>query len=81
MDRPPGAAFLHVRDPMALVESTVLVPQPFAPLLALCDGTRDLETLRTGLALRTGVHLSSSQVADFVAQLETALLFETAPFK
>ena len=59
----------------------MLVPQHLAPLLALCDGTRDISGLQTGLALRTGVQLSTAQIREFIGGLDEALLLENAAFQ
>ena len=76
-----GDLYLQLRDPLELTDRSVLVPRHLAPLLALCDGTRDLVALRTGLALRTGVRLSDEQVRQFVEGLDSALLIENETFK
>ena len=75
-----GQRFLHLRDPMGLSKSAVLVPQHLTPLLALCDGTRDLDTLRSGLAVRTGIQLTPSQICEFVAGLDAALALDSDAF-
>ena len=51
-----GMRYLYLCDPMGLTDRSVLVPSQLVPLLALCDGTRDVSTLQTGLALRAGLH-------------------------
>ena len=35
-----GQPCILLRDPLQLTDKTLLVPQPLAPALALCDGTR-----------------------------------------
>ena len=76
-----GDVYLQLRDPLELTDKTVAVPRHLAPLLALCDGTRDPITLRTGLALRTGIQLSASQVSSFLQSLDDALLLDNGAFK
>ena len=71
-----GAEYLYLRDPLGLTGKGVMVPQQMAPLLALCDGTRGFGELQAGLALRTGMRISATQVAEFVAGLDEALLLE-----
>ena len=75
-----GQRYLFLRDPLALAEASVLVPRPLVPLLALCDGTRDVQTLQAGLALRTGVQLSIGGIQDFLVELDTALLLENGSY-
>ena len=51
-----GQPCIFLRDPMAMAERAVIVPRSLAPLLALCDGTRDVSQLQVSLMLRTGLH-------------------------
>ena len=76
-----GRPFVSLRDPLGLGGSGVLVPQPLAPLLGLCDGTRDVMGLTTALALTAGVQLSPAQVGDFVRALDDALLLDSESFR
>ena len=75
-----GEPYLYLRDPVGLAERTVLVPQAFVPLLALCDGSRDLKGLSMALSLHTGAQMTPSQIGEFVAQLDEALLLENGAF-
>ena len=75
-----GQRFLRLSDPMGLAEKSIMVPASLAPLLALFDGTRDERGLRAGLALRTGVQTSGSQVAELIAGLDEALLLENGSY-
>ena len=70
-----------MRDPLAITDRSVLVPERVAPLLALCDGTRDLSGLKAGLALRNGMQLSSLALADLLDQLNSALLLENGAYR
>ena len=72
--------YLYLRDPVGLAERTVLVPQAFVPLLSLCDGSRDLRGLSVALSLHTGAQMTPSQIGEFVAQLDEALLLENGAF-
>ena len=67
---------LALQDPLELSGQTVIVPRTLAPILALCDGTRDLDALRASLAVRYGVVLTSSQIASIVQTLDEALLLD-----
>ena len=58
-----GRPMVSLQDPLRLRGNGILVPQAVAPLLQLCDGSRNLDDLRTGFLLRTGVSLSPSQVS------------------
>lgn len=76
-----GQHYLYLRDPLSLAEHSVLIPGPLVPLLALCDGTRDLQALQLGLALRTGIQLSPAQLQGVLAQLDAALLLENGSYR
>ena len=76
-----GRPFVSLSDPLGLGRRGILVPQPLAPLLALCDGTRDVMGLTTALALTAGVQLSPAQVGEFVQALDSALLLDNDSFR
>lgn len=76
-----GQQYLYLRDPLSLAAHSVLIPGPLVPLLALCDGTRDLKGLQLGLALRTGIQLSPAQLQGVLAQLDAALLLENGAYR
>lgn len=72
-----GQRFLVLRDRLGLSPEAVLVPPPVALLLSLCDGTRDLATLRAGFELRTGTRVSLAELDQLFAKLDAALLLES----
>jgi len=71
-----GRPVLLLRDPLALSGKVLAVPHVLAPLLALCDGTRDESALRAALEIRAGVRLSPDVLARILQQLDDALLLE-----
>jgi MEMO1 family protein len=71
-----GSSYLMLRDPLALAEQNILVPQTFVPALALCDGTRSASALRGALALRYGLFIKPQQIDEFIAALDKALLLD-----
>lgn len=75
-----GRPAIVLRDPQQLSDRAVVVPQVLAPLLMLCDGSRDLAGLRAGLAVRTGILLSLDDVAYLIDQLDQALLLDNERF-
>ncbi len=75
-----GRPALLLRDPLRLTDRALIVPQALAPLLSLCDGTRDIDGLRATLAVRFGLVLSRDQVQDFVQQLDESLMLENRRF-
>jgi AmmeMemoRadiSam system protein B len=74
--RQQGRAAIWLRDPLELSESKIVMPQPLAPLLALCDGTRDLNALRASLAVRYGLALPEATLLDILDKLDQALLLD-----
>ena len=75
-----GGQYLDLRDPLGIASKGVLIPQQVAPLLALIDGSRTIEGLRHGFALRSGVQLTANQLDELVASLDSALLLEGDTF-
>ncbi len=71
-----GEPALLLQDRLALGARAVVVPRLLAPMLALCDGTRDVAGIRTGLEVWTGVRLDEATVEAALAQLDSALLLD-----
>ena len=71
-----GEKYLLLRDPLMLTDTTLLVPQPMIPALAMCDGTRTPETIRATLALRFGLFLTTERINEFLRTLDDALMLE-----
>ena len=76
-----GQPCLYLKDPLGLGKGNILVPRAVAPLLALCDGTRDPEALRAAFLLHTGAALTTSQIQNLLTQLDDALLLENGLFR
>ncbi|MCL4466507.1 MAG: AmmeMemoRadiSam system protein B [Chloroflexi bacterium] len=72
---------LVLRDRLDLSGRMVLVPAALAPLLTLCDGTRDLGRLRASFELRYGLALPPSLLENFVNQLDEALFLDSPRFQ
>ncbi len=73
-----GASYLVLRDPVGLTEKSLLIPQQYIPILALCDGTRNPAALRGALAIRYGIYLTRDRIEEFLTALDDALLLENA---
>ena len=58
-----------------------MVPRPIIPMLAMLDGTRTSDDLRTGFLLRTGIQLDSSQIDAFLNSLDDAFLLDNQRFQ
>ena len=76
-----GQPVISLQDPLRLSEGVLMVAGPMAPLLALLDGTRDVDGLRVGFQLRTGVALSPNQITGFIEGLDDALLLDNRRFR
>ena len=76
-----GRRMIYFEDELGIAKEGALIPQQLGPLLALCDGTRDLAGLRSGLLMRTGAVLPESVIRDIVGQLDDALLLENGAFQ
>ena len=72
---------LHVQDPLSLSDKTIVVPQAVAPLLALLDGTRDLDEVRAAFLLRSSAYLTPSQIESLIENLDQALLLDNRRFR
>jgi len=76
-----GETYLMLRDPLLLSENSMMVPQPFIPLLALCDGTRTVAGLRASLALRHSLFLSQDHISQMLEILDGAFLLDNQRYK
>ncbi len=76
-----GQRFLYLRDPLAMSDSTIMLPSYLAPVAALMDGTRDLDAMRASMALRSGLNMSGEDLRSVVSQLDQALMIENGLFR
>ena len=76
-----GRPVIVLRDPSGLSDKTVALPQALAPLLALCDGTRDLGALQAALQVRLGLYLSAERLQELLARLDEALLLDNDTYR
>ncbi len=76
-----GQRFLYLRDPIAMSESTIMLPSYLAPLVAFLDGTRDLAAIRAALTLRVGLDLTEDDLHSIISQLDQALMIENGSYR
>ena len=69
-----------LRDPLRLSDRALFLPVALAPLLELCDGTRDEAALRASLAVRAGVQIGATTLEQVLSQLDEALLLDNARY-
>jgi AmmeMemoRadiSam system protein B len=75
-----GHQGILLRDPLRLVDRALFLPLALAPLLELCDGTRDESALRASLAVRAGVQIGPTVLQQVLEQLDDALLLDNERF-
>jgi AmmeMemoRadiSam system protein B len=75
-----GRPVFVLRDPLALSDKTVVLPQPLGPLLALCDGSRDVAGLHAALVVRAGLRVPQELIQRVIDHLDDALLLENERF-
>ena len=71
-----GTSYLLLRDPLALTDKTLLIPQPLIPVLAFIDGEHTPGAIRAALALRYGLFLTVQRINELVDTLDDALLLD-----
>lgn len=76
-----GQRMIYMHDSLGVARDGALIPQPLAPLLSLCDGTRDISGLRSGLLMRTGQTLPEHVIEQILEQLDDALLLENGAYQ
>lgn len=76
-----GQRFLYLRDPIAMSESTIMLPEPLAPLVMFLDGSRDLSAIRAAMVLRAGLDLNDDDLRSIVGQLDEALMIENGAYR
>jgi len=75
-----GQPVVVLQDPLRLSDRAVALPQSIAPVLELCDGTRDCATLRSALELRTGLRVGPEYIDKLLFELDEALLLDNDHF-
>ena len=75
-----GAVSIFLRDPLQLTEQAILIPRALAPLLMLCDGTREIGALRAALMVEFGVRVREEVLAHVISALDDALLLDNERF-
>ncbi|MFZ5916840.1 MAG: AmmeMemoRadiSam system protein B [Chloroflexota bacterium] len=71
-----GQAGFVLRDPLALSDKTLFVPRELAPILSLCDGSRDIPGLQATLMVQFGLRVPLDLLSQLVEQLDQACLLE-----
>ena len=75
-----GRPSILLRDPLQMTDQAVVIPQQMAPLLVLCDGTRDIAGLCASFAVRYGARIRAGVMERLIDTLDEALLLENDRF-
>ncbi|MBE0479765.1 MAG: AmmeMemoRadiSam system protein B [Dehalococcoidia bacterium] len=75
-----GQAMVVLQDPLGLSDRIAMLPQTVAPILELCDGTRDIPTLRTAIEITTGLRVGPDYLRNMLSELDEALFLENDRF-
>jgi AmmeMemoRadiSam system protein B len=75
-----GQPALLLRDPLRVTDRMLVISRQLAPLLALMDGTRNVDELCASLAIRFGMRVGQAELAQFVEQLDEALMLHNERF-
>jgi AmmeMemoRadiSam system protein B len=75
-----GQPVIVLQDPSGISEFTVILPVNILPVLELCDGTRDIATIRAALELRTGLRAGPGYLEKLFAALDNALMIDNERF-
>jgi AmmeMemoRadiSam system protein B len=75
-----GQQVFVLSDPCGLSDCAIVLPASLAPVLELCDGTRDIAALRTVLELRTGLRVGPDYLEKMFAALDRALMIDNEHF-
>ena len=75
-----GQPALMLRDPLRLTDHVMVVPQQLGPVLAMMDGSRNLDELRASLLVRAGMRATNGELQQIVDQLDQALLLHNQRF-
>ena len=71
-----GQHFFLLRDPLRLKDGVTLLPDPLLPLLLLCDGTRDKETIRQICKSHFEVSISMEVLDHFLNTFDQMCLLD-----
>ncbi len=75
-----GQPVIVLQDPSGISEFTVVLPANILPVLELCDGTRDVATIKAALELRTGLRAGPGYLEKLFAALDNALMIDNERF-
>ncbi|MBM3156130.1 MAG: AmmeMemoRadiSam system protein B [Chloroflexi bacterium] len=75
-----GQPVLVLQDPCGISDFVIVLPANILPVLELCDGTRNIATIRSSLELRSGLRVGTGYLEKLFAALDDALLLDSERF-
>lgn len=75
-----GQRFLLMRDPSQISDAVLGIPQALAPVLLLCDGQWDLESITIILAEQFTIELEPGALEEMLETLDNALFLDNERF-
>ncbi len=75
-----GRPSILLRDPLQLAAGSVVIPQQLAPVLMLCDGTRDVGGMCASFAIRFGLRVGPDILEQLLATFDEAFLLDNERF-
>jgi AmmeMemoRadiSam system protein B len=75
-----GRPSILLRDPLQLAAGSVVIPQQLAPVLMLCDGTRDVGGLCAAFAVRFGLRVGPGILEQLLTTFDEAFLLDNERF-
>lgn len=76
-----GQRMWLLRDPWQLSNRQIIVPQPLAQLLLLCDGTHTPRQIHAELCRQFGAEFPYTTVSETLAELDAAFLLRNEQFE
>lgn len=69
-----------LEDPLGIAEQPILIPPLVTPLLVLCDGTRNLSEIKSGLASMYGLEVTLEEIQRWLEFFNDAALLDNEVF-
>ncbi len=76
-----GQKMVLLQDPLGIASNSVLIPPQATPLLALCDGTRDIQTIRDEMFSIYGLEISIEEINAWIEIFNDAVMLDNNDFQ
>jgi AmmeMemoRadiSam system protein B len=71
-----GQPYVLLRDPLGLNPNSLFIPQPLAPIIALCDGSRDKSAIINIMSIHFMTDIDANEFDYVIDVLDEAFLLE-----